>query len=77
MPPVFYPAGGVIAYENGFWRFIVQLAPAPLTLSGNPVTFNQLAGSSTGSTVTLDQLDPSISSYDMKFCTSPTVSIWE
>lgn len=77
LPPVFYPAGGVIAYRAGYWRFDVNLAPAPLSLSGSPVTFSQLSGSSTGSGVTLDQLDPSISSYDMQFCTSPTVSIWE
>ena len=77
MPPVFYPAGGVIAYAAGYWKFTVNLAPAPLTLAGSPVTFSQLSGSSTGAGVTLDQLDPSISSYDMSFCTSPTVSIME
>lgn len=77
VPPVWYPAGGVIAYEGGHWRFQTNLAPAPLTLSGTPVTFANLASSPTGSTLTLGQLDPSISSYDMKFCTSPTLEIWE
>lgn len=77
VPPVWYPAGGTIVYSEGHWRFTINLNPAPLTLSGTPITFTSLANNSTGSTVTLGQLDGSISSYDMQYVTSATVSIWE
>ncbi|MGB3604241.1 MAG: hypothetical protein WBA38_11910 [Gordonia sp. (in: high G+C Gram-positive bacteria)] len=76
-PPVWYPAGGVIAYSGGYWRFTTNLAPAPLVLSGTPITFADLAASSTGSTLTMGQLDGSISSYDMRYVTNPTLENWE
>lgn len=76
-PPVWYPAGGVIAYAGGHWRFTTHLAPAPITLSGSPVTFTGLNNNSTGRTMTLGQLDKSISSYDMRFVTDPALYIWE
>ena len=75
--PVWYPCGGVINYTGGKWKFTVNLAPAPLTLAGTPITFTNLQSNPTGSTVTLDQLDHSISSHDLKYVTSATVSIWE
>ncbi|EGD53210.1 hypothetical protein [Gordonia neofelifaecis] len=76
VPPVWYPAGGVIAYGGGHWTFTTHLAPAPITLAGSPVTFANLASSSTGSTLTLGQLDKSISSYDLRFCSDPALYIW-
>lgn len=75
--PVWYPAGGVIGYSAGRWRFTVNLAPAPMTLSGTAVTFANLSANTTGKTLTMGQLDESISSHDMKYVTDPALYIWE
>lgn len=76
-PPVWYPAGGVIAYSAGHWRFEVNPAPAPITLTGTPITFTTLQNNTTGKTLTLGQLDTSISSYDMRYVSDPALYIWE
>lgn len=73
--PVWHPSGGTTVYEAGQWRFTLDLAPAPFTLSGNPITFAGLAGSN-ASTLTLGQLDKSITSFDMQFCSDATVYDW-
>lgn len=75
--PVWYPAGGVIAYSAGKWRFDTQLAPAPMTLTGSPITCANLSGNGTGATLTLGQLDQSISSHDLKYVSDPALYIWE
>lgn len=75
-PPVWYPCGGVIAYTGGKWTFTTNLAPAPLTLSGSPITFTALSGNGTGSTLTLGQLDHSISSYDLRYISDPALYTW-
>lgn len=77
LPPIWYPAGGVIAYGGGHWTFTVNPAPAPITLSGNPITFANLSGNGTGSTLTLGQLDRSISSHDLRYVSDPALYIWE
>ena len=76
-PPVWYPAGGVIAYSGGNWRFTINPAPAPITLIGSPITFTNLNNSTSGRTLTLGQLDKSISSHDMRYVSDPALTIWE
>lgn len=74
--PVWYPAGGTITLRRGKWLFSVDLAPAPMTLAGSPITFTGLSGNATGSTVTLGQLDTSISSHDLRYISDPNVTTW-
>ena len=77
-PPMWHPAGGVIAYADGEWKFTTHLAPAPHAgTPGDPIRFTGLSNSTTGRTLTLGQLDQSISSWDMRYCSDPQLYIYE